>query len=271
MRFQLFPKTVVRRHKARTVSPALLAAVMLLTFSATVWLHAPNPAQEQAARPYQYKELVASNGVRLHVIATDPQNIGLKAIDTNVTATPDNGINGGFFWQGELLSIAVINDKPVKGVPGDYGSGWYNIDRPRGTLVWDGRTGRFSVQVTDRSEDLAVTDRSYYWAQGGVSMGLRNESGWKEQALKEEFPVMEDPRLRSGMVYDTDGKVWLLVTTTPCTGPGFRDAVKERVAPGKLVDGIFLDGDGSSQLQLKKLKLAGDQRAVFQMITLKKS
>jgi hypothetical protein len=268
MRIQLLTASSLRRRSNQMPSPLLLVAVALLAFSATVWLFAPNPAHEAAMRPYRYKGLMASNGILLHTIAVKPDNIGLKAIDTNVTETRDYGINGGFFWEGQLLSIAVINDWPVKGAPGDYGSGWYNIDRPRGTLVWDGLTGGFSVQVTDRAEELQVSSRSRYWAQGGVSMGLRNEPGWKEQALAEEFPAMEENRLRSGMVYDSEGMVWLLVTTTPCTGPAFREAVKEKIAPGKLVDGIFLDGDGSSQLQLDHVRLAGDHRAVFQMITL---
>jgi hypothetical protein len=250
--------------------PFIMLAVMLLSFTATVWWLAP-PETNQGVlinRPYSYKLLKASNGVELHAIRTPPDHLGLKAISSNVTETPDNGINGGFFWEGQLLSIAVVNDKPVKGAPGDYGSGWYNTDRARGTLVWDAVTGQYSVQVAEAADELKVTDRSRYWAQGGVSMGLHNENSWKAQALSEEFPAMEENRLRTGMVYDTEGQVWLLVTTTPCTGEAFRDAVVEKVAPGKLVDGIFLDGDGSSQLRLGKLRIVGDHRPVFQMITL---
>lgn len=246
----------------------ILLAVAVICFSFTIWLFGPR-APGESSKLYVYKDLSADNGVQISAIVTNPENIGLKAIQTNVTQTKENGINGGFFWEGYLLSIAVVNDQPVRGVPGEYGSGWYNTDRPRGTLVWDQRLRRFSVQVVDRSEDLRVSDRKLYWAQGGVSMNLKDDVNWQEQALAEEFPAMDEKRLRTGMVYDTDGQVWLLVTATPCTGPEFRDAVRQTAAPGKLVDGIFLDGDGSSQLQLKKRKMAGDQRAVYQMITLK--
>lgn len=270
MRIQLLSRAMTGRSGERGAPPLALVAVMLLSFAATVWWFTPEPGTEgiQAGRAYGYRKLTAGNGVELHAIETRPGSIGLKAIDRNVTETRDNGINGGFFWEGYLLSIAVVNDRPVKGVPGEYGSGWFNTDRARGTLVWDEAARRFSVQVAESAEELQVTDRNRYWAQGGVSMGLRNESGWKAQALAEEFPAMEENRLRSGMVYDGDGRLWLLVTTTPCTGEQFRDAVKEKVAAGKPADGIFLDGDGSSQLQLGKLRIAGDRRAVYQMITL---
>lgn len=271
MRFQLFPRERVSIGREPRSPLFMLAVVMLFSFAVTVWWFAPpdrSTAGLRSVQPYSYKKLLATNGVELHAISTRPDNIGLKAIQANVTDTADNGINGGFFWEGQLLSISVINDKPVKGAPGDYGSGWYNTDRARGTLVWDAAAGRFSVQVAEAADELKVTDRSRYWAQGGVSMGLANENAWQAQALSEEFPAMEEKRLRSGMVYDTDGKVWLLVTTTPCTGTAFRDAVKEKVSPGKLADGIFLDGDGSSQLRLGKLRLVGDRRPVYQMITL---
>jgi hypothetical protein len=269
MRIQLLPHALARGGMNRGASPLVLVAVMLLSFAATVWMFAPEPSTEGilAGRPYVYQKLTAGNGIELHAIAAPPGNIGLKAIDRNVTDTRDYGINGGFFWEGHLLSIAVVNDRPVKGAAGDYGSGWFNTDRARGTLVWDGASGRFSVQVAESAEELRVTDRSQYWAQGGVSMGLKNENSWKAQALAEEFPAMEENRLRSGMVYDTDGRLWLLVTTTPCTGEQFRNAVKEKVAAGKLADGIFLDGDGSSQLQLGQLRIVGDRRPVYQMIT----
>lgn len=249
----------------------VLVAVMLAAFAVTLWLGVRLPGHIAHHSSYVYKELTAPNGVRLHTIITTPDNIGLKAISSNVTKTKESGINGGFFWEGELLSIAVMNDAPVRGEAGEYGSGWFNIDRPRGTLVWDGRERRFSVQITDRSEELRVSDRASYWAQGGVSMGLRNDIGWKEQALKEEFPAMEEDRLRSGMVYDQMGRIYLIVSDVPCTGTAFRDAIKEVIAPGSLVDGVFLDGDGSSQLQLDKLRLAGDDRAVYQMIVLRET
>lgn len=249
------------------VPPVLLAWIAVLFFILTLLVWRPPGGSVTPVDP-RYKLLKSGSGLLLHAVATTPAKIGLKAIQTNVTEDAADGMNGGFFWEGQLLSIAVINDRPVKGAPGDYGSGWYNIDRPRGTLVWDGATGRLSVQVTDRAEELAVTDRTQYWAQGGVSMGLTNENEWREQALAEEFPVMDEERLRSAMVYDTDSRIWLLVSDAPCTGPEFRSAIRETVSPGKLVDGIFLDGDGSSQLKLGGFKLEGDKRAVYQMITL---
>ncbi|MGG1520181.1 hypothetical protein ABE504_32725 [Paenibacillus oryzisoli] len=218
----------------------------------------------------KYSVFEASNGVRLHTIQTLPSNIGLKAIAANVTDLMDNGINGGFFWQGYLLSIAVQNDKPVKGAPGDYGSGWFNTDRKRGTLVWDELAGTFSIQVVENASELQVSDRAHYWAQGGVSMGLANPQGWVEQAISEEMPVIDEPRMRSGIVYDRYNRLYLVVAPTPCTGEAFRSAVMEQVGDGALVDGLFLDGDGSSQLKVKNFLLPGDHREVYQMISLLK-
>ncbi|KRE46940.1 hypothetical protein [Paenibacillus sp. Soil724D2] len=216
----------------------------------------------------EYSIHQASNGVTLHSIRTPPQNIGLKAITGNVTERQENGINGGFFWQGYLLSIAVINDRPVKGEPGDYGSGWFNIDRKRGTLVWDEKAQTFTIQVVEHADELKVMDRAHYWAQGGVSMGLTNPDGWAEQAIAEEMPLINEKRMRSGIVYDRNNNVYLVVAPTPCTGEQFRTAVQDQVGNGQLVDGLFLDGDGSSQLKVANYLLPGDHREVYQMIAL---
>lgn len=245
----------------------LLVAVTIFSFLATVIVCLP-PGESKNPQVYSYFRLAAFNKIELHAIRTSPDNIALKAIATNVTKTQDTGINGGFFYNSDILSLAVVNNKPVKGVPGDYGTGWYNTDRPKGTLVWDAAANMFTIQVVEESDQINVSDRSRFWAQGGVSMGLLNEHGWERQAIAEEMPAMDEKRLRSAMAYDTDRNVWLIVTPTPCTIPDFREAIKEQIAKGKLTDGIFLDGDGSSQLKAGKVALAGDSRSVYQMITL---
>ncbi|MEC0228741.1 hypothetical protein [Paenibacillus alba] len=258
---------------AKKPAPYLLICLLIMIAS-FIWtliigIHlwvktTPNP-------PYSsYSITQASNGVTIHSIRTPPENIGLKAITSNVVDTKINGINGGFFWEGYLLSIAVINDHPVKGQQGDYGSGWFNIDRKRGTLVWDEKAQTFTIQVVENAEDLKVMDRNHYWAQGGVSMGLQNPDGWAAQAVSEEMPVIDEKRMRSGIVYDHNNNVYLIVSPTPCTGEQFRAAVLEQVGNGQLVDGLFLDGDGSSQLRVADYTLPGDHRDVFQMIALLK-
>lgn len=250
-------------------APLLIYVLIMLTsFTLTIIfltrMHAKPPIRPLSV----YSISQGSNGVILHTIRTPPENIGLKAINANITDLQDNGINGGFFWQGYLLSMAVINDLPVKGKPEDYGSGWFNIDRKRGTLVWDGKAKTFTIQVVEAAEQLKVTDRAHYWAQGGVSMGLHNPVGWASQALSEEMPVINEKRMRSGIVYDKSNNVYLVVAPTPCTGEQFRTAVMEQVGAGELVDGLFLDGDGSSQLKAANHVLPGDHREVYQMISL---
>ncbi|UUZ94921.1 hypothetical protein LJK87_10645 [Paenibacillus sp. P25] len=163
----------------------------------------------------------------------------------------------------------MINDRPLKGQPNDYGSGWYNIDYPKGTLVWDGVTRKFSVQVVQEAGELKVTDRAKYWAQGGVSMSLQRDDLWAEQALKEDMPAFDEARLRSGVVYDKQMNVWMVVSDKPCTVEQFRSAIKEVIARGQLVDGVLLDGDGSSQMRCMQAELKGDSREVYQMMALK--
>ncbi|WP_218092102.1 hypothetical protein [Paenibacillus solanacearum] len=248
----------------------LLAGFMLGNFIAVIAaMHWTAPQAPPVRSHYDYKVRTASNGVKLHLMSTRPDNIVLKHITTNVTQTPDFGMNGGFFWNGDLLSVAVINDKPLKGEAYDYGSGWYNIDYPKGTLIWDENARSFSVQVVQEAQELQVTDRGRYWAQGGVSMSLRADDQWVGQALDEDMPAFDAPRLRSGAVYDDEQNLYLIVSDKPCTVEQFRTAVKETVAPNRLVDGIFLDGDGSSQMRNGQVALHGDTRAVYQMMALK--
>jgi hypothetical protein len=248
----------------------LLACFLLGNFAAVClyMLQSPPAAPVSVPGSYSYHETAASNGVKLHTIRTTPQRIQLKAIAGNVTQTEDVGINGGFFWQGYLLSIAVMNDRPLKGQQGDYGSGWHNIDVPKGTLVWDEITRRFSVQVVLDASELKVTDKLHYWAQGGISMSLQDDVNWSAQAIKEDMPAFDQPRLRSGAIYDDRMNIYLLVTDTPSTAEQFRTAVKELLA-GRGAEGIFLDGDGSSQLRTAHKQLKGDSREVYQMLSVR--
>jgi len=136
--------------------------------------------------------------------------------------------------------------------------------------VWDDAAKIFTVQVTDEANKLAVTNRSLYWAQGGVSMSLQNNPTWQQQAIAEEMPAFDEPRLRSAAVYDKLANLYLIVTETKATVPQFRQAIIDTIAPDQLVDGIFLDGDGSSQLRSKQMTLKGDTRPVYQMIALRR-
>ncbi|MCS7462001.1 hypothetical protein N0M98_17830 [Paenibacillus doosanensis] len=250
--------------------PLLLASFVLGNLIAVMFSAVQPSSAYLPFKHYAYQEAKASNGVKLYSLRTAPDNIALKPIASNVALTEDYGINGGFFWNGDLLSIAVVNDQPLKGQQDDYGSGWYNIDVPKGTLVWDEITRRFSVQVAIDAHQLQVTDKSRYWAQGGVSMSLRDEGHWAERALAEDMPAFDEARLRSGAVYDDKQNLYLVVTDKPCTVEQFRAAVLEKVSRGHLVDGIFLDGDGSSQMNSAQKVLKGDSREVYQMLALKR-
>lgn len=222
---------------------------------------------------YTYSQVTASNGVVLHTIKTSPNSVYMKALPggSTIANQSTDGINGSFFdfSSGALLTIAVNNDVPVGGSKGSYGSGYENAKYARGTLVWDSREGEFSVQVVSSAAGLAVVNRHQYWAQGGISMGLNNESGWAAQADKENMPNRTGNTERAGLVYNTGKNIWLVVTNTKCSAAQFRSAIKEKVGSGTLVNGIFLDGSGSAQMRAGTPKATGDSRKVFSMVALR--
>ncbi|WP_027085740.1 hypothetical protein [Cohnella panacarvi] len=252
------------RFKIMYIALFLIASgIYVLTHLSFLESATPEPASAN----YEYESYVADNDITLQVIKTNPKYIRLRRIDNNVTASGIVGVNGGFFWEKQLLSIAVQDDVPVGGEPGARESGWFNAKYARGTLVYDGRTQAYSVQVVGDASQLNVTDRSDYWAQGGVSLNLQDDAGWRMQADTQAIPAPDDNRLRSAMAYAEDG-VYLIVANMGCTAEDFRKTIQSygKSLPNRLIDGIFLDGDGSSQLLAREAKLMGDGRPVVQMI-----
>ncbi|MFC5407476.1 hypothetical protein [Cohnella soli] len=247
-----------------------LAAILivLLVYATRGGSGKPKDEELNMPRDYVYTRFVASNGMEMHVLRTRPSNVTLQEIDNNVSISPYYGVNGGFFYQQALLSIAVVNDKPVNEVAGTYGDGSTNVKYARGTLVWDGATDRLTVQIAGATKELAVTDRLRYWAQGGISMSLDRDDLWLERIAAENAPYPFEDRLRSAAVYDADGNLYLIVGTTKGTLADFREAIVEQIGEGRLENGIFLDGDGSSQLRSREIKLSGDGRPVVQMLAL---
>ncbi|GMK42519.1 hypothetical protein PCCS19_55790 [Paenibacillus sp. CCS19] len=262
-----------RKGRAAWVAAVVLIAAAL-SFGAAgiaIWLtaaqtdnHGTNGKPAYDGYTYVRQE---AEGVVMHALVTEPSKVTLEAVRGNVAGTPYYGVNGGFFYNGMLLSMAIINDQPVGGKPQTYGSGYSNVKFARGTLVWDGATDQLSVQVVSNADELKVTDRAHYWAQGGISMRPLDDAGWRQQADAEQAPFPDDDRLRTAAAYDKDGKLYLIVSQTKTTLATFRQAIIE--AYGEMEDGIFLDGDGSSQLRAFEATLPGDGRQVEQMIRLK--
>lgn len=223
--------------------------------------------EKQAANELSdYSMVTPIEGVTLHIIRTIPSNIRLRVVNDNVVKTGVAGINGGFFWEDKLLSIAVEDDQPVQGTAADYGSGWFNAKYSRGTLVYDKALNRFSIQQVKNVGQIQVSDRAQYWAQGGVSMYLQDDEAAAEALTVEALPFAADSRLRSAIVYDEAGMLNLIVSSTRCTAEQFRLAILTYGESLQLMDGIYLDGDGSSQLLFDEYELLGDGRAVVQMI-----
>ena len=217
-----------------------------------------------------YSKCTAPNGVVLHALKASPNDVQLRSCRTNLCNQQTTAINGGFFdfASGALLSIAVQNDVPVKGSRGGYGSGWFNAKYARGTLVWDAAVRKYSVQVVRSADELQVSDRSRYWAQGGISMSLWDDAHWQQIARTQNMPNMSGKVYRTGLVYGSGLSLWMVVTNTPCTAEQFRSAIKQKIGSGTLVDGIFLDGSGSSQLRSGDVRLRGDGRTVYSIISL---
>lgn len=178
------------------------------------------------------------------------------------------GINAGFFYEGKLLSIAIVNGAAANGGLADYGSGGSNVKYERGTFVFDKLAKKSSIQVVQSAADIQVLDRAQYWAVGGISMSLNNPR-WKERAEQEALPAMNEARLRSGILHDEAANAYAVVTPDRVTAEQFRQAIREYMNKKRLSgDGIFLDGDGSAQLYAHEQYIRGDERKVYAMLRL---
>lgn len=158
-----------------------------------------------------------------------------------------------------IVSIAAVNGKPVGGRNGDGTGGWTNgqyyvngrpINLYRGTLVWDPVARKYSVPEVYEIDEIRVSDKSNYWAQGGVSMCLQeSEDIFQETVKGQRLPEYNSKDLRSALVYNTDLNLWLVISTNSCTASAFRTAIKNAIGSGTLVDGIFLDGGSSTSMR----------------------
>lgn len=257
-----------RRYRWPITLIVLGSAIVL---SLSVWASVgsdPKEAFEGLPHSYTYLETDSPGKLHLHMMSVAPEDIVLRTIHSPLRPIASYGINGGFFYGSDLLSIAMMNDNPANGAQRAYGSGWFNAKYPRGTLVWDGVSRVLSVQTVSSADELAVIDRSHYWAQGGISMNLQQEELWEAAAAEQHLPLADEKRMRSGMIFDDSGKVWLIVTPTLCTAEDFREAIRQTV-PAQGLEGIFLDGDGSSQMNADEAVLTGDSRPVVQMIAVR--
>lgn len=260
------PNNWLHRTIRHRIAAALAAAILLAcaVLAMLFWAKGNLLPHNYAYLAYHSKE----TGITLHALTVQPEQIELRSADRPLRDYRIYGMNGGFFYQDSVLSIAVNGDVPVKGQPGGYGTGWFNAKYARGTLVWDTAAEQFSVQVVSSADELEVADRNRYFAQGGISMNLGDEDGWEAAMELEHLPYPDEKRLRSGLVYDDSGLLWLIVTPDRCTAKEFRAAITGGVAPDRAKEGIFLDGDGSSQLNSAEISLYGDARELRQIIAI---
>ncbi|MEV5024628.1 hypothetical protein [Paenibacillus sp. LPE1-1-1.1] len=269
------PARLSRKKKFAVIGilVGILLALVIMLYLMIIALGNRNEAnllEAGQALHYTYDSHNATNGMTLHVLMTRPADVTLETINNNITLSGKVGINGGFFYGEQLLSIGVVDSIPVNKDIGSFGTGSENVKYARGTLVWDGASDQLSVQVASKASELKVKDHTRFWAQGGISMSLGDDARWALQTVIENAPFPGDDRLRSAAVYDEAGMLYLIVSETKGTLASFREAIIQTVGEGKLVDGIFLDGDGSSQLLSSDASLPGDNRPVVQMIRIVK-
>jgi hypothetical protein len=203
----------------------------------------------------------------LTAMKTDGDNILLRAIHANVGTGEIYGINGSFFDEdtGAILSMAVNDDTPVKGKAGDYGVGWDNVKYSRGTLLYDKYFRTASIQTVQSPNDFWVADRNAYWAQGGISMSLPDDYSWSTIATQQHMPNMYGVVSRSALLCDYAANIWL-VTSKPCTAAEFR--VQAKALDPTIADGIFLDSGGSTEQRCYNIRIRGDGRKVYEMVSL---
>ena len=231
----------------------------------------------------------------LRYIETIASNIELQQNDGTVPSSDaPAAINGGFFAPPDTLaSIAVNNDIPVSGNPGEQGSGWFNDRTSRGTLYWDGDMNTAGIEVVSNAGQLTnISDRSNYWAQGGISMELNAptvissftnaDEGLPRQTYDEDLRGINGTDTgktqRSALIYDdisnngtgeTGTDIYLVTTQDAVTLGEFRAAIQETPAFATAEDGIFLDGGGSTQLKTPTFSFSGDGRTIPQIVALK--
>jgi len=98
---------------------SIVVAVILAIVAAGVFMWARGAGRSSLAdestmpREYRYESRASANGMELHAIRVRPSNVAPESVRNNVVAAPYYGINGGFFYEDALLSIAVANDVPV--------------------------------------------------------------------------------------------------------------------------------------------------------------
>lgn len=237
-----------------------------------------------------------SSGVSIHYIETEASNIDLIATGgadpTTFMANNgyDSGINGGFLYGSDLLSIAIVNDRPV-GYTGqevtwqtfyEYGNGGANVigepSTPAGTIIWDGDNNELKLEKIysgwEIHQNSLVANTNNYWAQGGASLSLQDDANWKSIVIEEGYDRVGDydRSQRAAMLMSWDKKkVYLVVTDTLCTAGEFRTAIKNlfawQVSYG--MDGIFLDGSTCAQLRYAGENKVDHSRNVNQVIVLK--
>ena len=230
--------------------------------------------------------------ITLRYIKTSPNAVELFYLNpvSTLSASNLNGMNAGFFnnSQGgnpqDLVSIAVIDDLPVGGPQWAHGSGWFNGNQAspiaRGTLVWDWISEQFSIQVLGDASNITaslgtfgISPRKKYWAQGGISMSLHlTESAWLTQigSSGERWGDIYSSALRTGLLYDNDKNLWLVATANSITAPQFRTAIINGIGNiTSLVNGIFLDGGGSTQQRYNGSNIISSSRNIPQIIRLK--
>lgn len=221
-----------------------------------------------------------SNGIYLHIISTTAQDIELVNLQYGKLRTSEYyGMNGGWYnpigSTRQVISLAFSNGHNVGPASIDGDQNYVGS----GVMYWSGSTLKVVSGVTSPSGLPIYANGT--WAQGGYSMHLGN-TNWAELTLAEPAAanVFYDSRAgKSAMVaHMSQKRVYLVITQNAATWETFRTAIQNYMGISDMgandsttLQGIFLDGSGSSQMKSKSNGYieSSDNRALCQIVAIR--
>lgn len=221
-----------------------------------------------------------SNGIFLHIISTTAENIQLVNLQYHSLSSSEYyGINGGWFNPPgntrQVISLAYsdghcVGPNSVDGAMNHVGAG---------VMYWSGTSLQVVSGVT--TPNSLPVYAAGTWAQGGYSMHMGN-TNWASLTSAEPAAsnVFNDSRAgKSALVaHMSQKRVYLIITQEAVNWATFRTSIQNfmgisdmNATDSTTLQGIFLDGSGSSQMKSKSNGYieSSDNRALCQIVAIR--
>lgn len=227
------------------------------------------------------------NGITLHILRTHANNI--KLLDQTGSSGGQKalqnsgyfGCNGGWFNMStdqDILNIAM-NDGGKVG-SGTYGGLGNYVGS--GAIAWNGNAWALSHYTNAPSySSIGFSTQTNTWAQGGFHLWL-GHSGWRNNFINQPSgsDFIDGAAYRTAMIANMTSKsIYLIVALQSVTVTAFRSAIQSYLnisdasQLNSTIQGILLDGGGSSQLRAKSssgsVVNAPQTRPLAQIVVLK--